>query len=193
MASISLRTWNTTRVAELDEIENAHTQVGGIQRGRRFATQQINHAYAMLLSSQFQGFCRDLHSEAVDHIVRSITNNHQVRAILRAEFTLHRKLDKGNPTLGNIGADFNRLGVRFRDRVRAQSGMNERRIAHLEDLNKWRNAIAHQDFEPNELGGTITLQLAKIRRWRIACQHLANTFDKVIGDHIFQLSQKRPW
>ena len=39
----------------------------------------------MLLSSQFQGFCRDLHSEGVDHIVRSVTPL-QLRAVLRAEF-----------------------------------------------------------------------------------------------------------
>ena len=112
MPSNSLQRWNTTRVQELDQIANAHLQVGGGARGRRYATQQINHAYTMLLSSQFQGFCRDLHSEAVDHIARSVTPI-PLRAVLRAEFTLHRKLDRGNPNPGNIGSDFNRLGLRF--------------------------------------------------------------------------------
>ena len=28
-----------------------------------------HHAYAMLISSQFQGFCRDFHSECVDYAV----------------------------------------------------------------------------------------------------------------------------
>lgn len=111
MPSNSLQNWNTTRVSELNEIRSAHQRIGGGRRGRRYATQQINHAYTMLLSSQFQGFCRDLHSEAVDHIVRSVAPA-AVQSVLRAEFTLHRKLDRGNPNPGNIGSDFNRLGLR---------------------------------------------------------------------------------
>ena len=69
MSSRSLIRWNAERREALDEIENAHAMVGGTERGRRYATQQINYAYVTLLSSHFQGFCRDLHSECVDHIV----------------------------------------------------------------------------------------------------------------------------
>lgn len=192
MASTSLTSWNTTRSDELDEIETAHQLIGGSGRGRRYATQQINHAYTMLLSSQFQGFCRDLHSEAVDHIARSVTPN-SLRVVLRAEFTLHRKLDRGNPNPGNIGSDFNRLGLAFWDQVRALSRWNNRRIAQIEDLNAWRNAIAHQDFDPIALGGTITLQLARVRRWRQTCSQLASHFDRIIGSHISQIIGTRPW
>ena len=64
MPSLSLNYWNTNRVPELDAIENAHSRVGGVLRGRRYTTAQINHAYTMLISSQFQGYCRDLHSES---------------------------------------------------------------------------------------------------------------------------------
>lgn len=192
MPSNSLHKWNTTRIHELNEIEHAHLRVGGGERGRRYATQQINHAYTMLLSSQFQGFCRDLHSEAVDHIVRSVTPL-SLRVVLRAEFTLHRKLDRGNPNPANIGSDFNRLGLKFLDQIRAESRRNNGRIGHLEDLNSWRNAIAHQDFDPAHLGGTITLRLATVRQWRQACEQLANAFDSVIGDHVAQIVGKRPW
>lgn len=52
----------------LGEIAAAHTAVGGQGSGRRYATQEINHAYAVLLSSQFQRFCRDLHTEAAAHV-----------------------------------------------------------------------------------------------------------------------------
>jgi hypothetical protein len=34
--------WNGERSAALDEIEDAHAVVGGTERGRRYATQQIN-------------------------------------------------------------------------------------------------------------------------------------------------------
>ena len=72
MPSVSLQTWKTVRQAALDELEAAHTSVGGTRRGRRYATQQINQAYAVLLSSQFQGFCRDLHSECADYLVQTV-------------------------------------------------------------------------------------------------------------------------
>jgi hypothetical protein len=62
MPSRSFELWNTDRRQALDQIAAAHAAVGGVGPGRRYATQQINQAYATLLSSQFQGFCRDLHS-----------------------------------------------------------------------------------------------------------------------------------
>jgi hypothetical protein len=69
MPSISWQTWSTSRTADLDEIENAHRSVVGTGRDRRVATQQINQAYAVLLSSQFQAFCRDLHTEGAKALV----------------------------------------------------------------------------------------------------------------------------
>lgn len=73
MPSLSFQKWDTLRRGELGQIENAHSRVGDTTRGRRYATQQINHSYAVLLSSQFQGFCRDLHSECVDYIAEAVT------------------------------------------------------------------------------------------------------------------------
>ena len=60
MHSTSLQQWETVRASELDEIADAHAAVGGTKRGRRYTTQQINRAFAVLLASQFQGFCRNL-------------------------------------------------------------------------------------------------------------------------------------
>jgi len=177
---------------ELDEIENAHRSVGGGGRGRRYATHQINHAYAMLLSSQFQGFCRDLHSECVDHIVR-VVNPTGLQTVLRAEFTLHRKLDRGNPSPGNIGADFARHGTNFWDEVQTHNRRNPLRMKHLEDLNNWRNAIAHQDFDPSKLGRIIVLRIRRIRTWRVACERLAISFDEILRQHIRRLIGTSPW
>lgn len=112
MPSVALQAWLTTRVVALDEIENAHRSVGGTGPGRRYATQQINQAYAVLLSSQFQGFCRDLHTECITVLVNSVTSV-AVQLILGRELTLDRKLDRGNANPGNIGADFGRLGISF--------------------------------------------------------------------------------
>ena len=68
MPSLSLQDWETDRKSALDEIENAHSSVGGTARGRHCVTQQIKQAYAALLFSQFQDCCCDLHSECVGYL-----------------------------------------------------------------------------------------------------------------------------
>jgi hypothetical protein len=192
MPSLSLQHWLTARAAALDEIESAHQLIGGTGPGRRYATQQINQAYAVLLASQFQGFCRDLHTECTDHLVRAVAPA-SLQPILRLEFELHRRLDVGNPNPGNIGADYNRLGLNFWGRVEAEHARNPSRKAALEALNAWRNAIAHQDFDPARLGGRTTLHLHEVRAWRSACDGLARSFDTVMGAHLRTATGAAPW
>src|SRR5437667_1587414 len=108
MPSTSLQDWSSVRAVRLDEIEAAHRSVGGTGPGRRFATQQINQAYAVLLAGQFQRFCRDLHSETVDHLTAIIP--HPVIAdLFRSRMTEGRKLDRMNANASNIGSDFGRF------------------------------------------------------------------------------------
>ncbi len=192
MPSDSLRSWQTTRAAEVDEVEQAHHTVGGTDPGRRYATQQINRAYAMLLSSHFQGFCRDLHSECADHVIKAV-GAPTLSNTLRAQFNWGRLLDKGNPNPGNIGADFNRFGIRFWDLVYARSTLNERRRVLLGDLNEWRNAIAHQDFDPARLGGRTNLHLGDVQGWRRALNRLALDFDEVMRAHLQADLGASPW
>src|SRR5947199_9125103 len=108
MPSNSLLRWGGERAAALDEIEAAHAQVGGTERGRRYATQQINRAYAVLLSSEFQGFGRDLYSECVDHLVVSAPVH--LQALMRAQFLWGQPFSRSNPQAGAIGSDFGRPG-----------------------------------------------------------------------------------
>jgi hypothetical protein len=190
--SKSFEVWRTIRANALDEIISAHQAVGGTGPGRRFATQQINHAYAMLLSSQFQGFCRDLHTECIWHLVRTVTPA-SLAGILDVEFNWGRKLDKGNPNPGNIGADFNRLGIQFWDEVVKLDPKNTARKAALELLNEWRNAIAHQDFDPVKLGGSSTLHFARVNSWRRSCHELANAFDEVMRQRLTRIVGTSPW
>lgn len=190
MPSVALRTWLTARAESLDEVEDAHEAVGGAGRGRRFATLQINHAYVMLVSSQFQGFCRDLHSESVAFLVANTTPT-SIQQILRTALTQGRKLDQGNPNPGNIGSDFAHLGMSFWDSVAAVDGRKRARQAHLELLNTWRNAIAHQDW--TKVGGSPALRLAKVKAWRAACDGLASSFDAALKKHLTALVGAAPW
>lgn len=172
-------------------MEHAHLQVGGEGPGRRYATQQLNHAYAMLLSSHFQGFCRGLHSEAVDFLVDQVTPvaGSVLPVIVRQNLVWARKLDRGNPNPGHLGSDFGRLGISFWAQVEGLAARNTVRKGLLEDLCQWRNAIAHQDFS----GRGPRLQLQRVKRWRRACDGLAKAFDKVVGNELRRIVGSRPW
>jgi hypothetical protein len=62
----------------------------------------------------------------------------------------------------------------------------------LETLNTWRNAIAHQKFDPAILGNK-TLGLADVRRWRSACKGLARVYDRVMREYIRSVTGVAPW
>jgi hypothetical protein len=191
MPSRALTTWRSSCADALDEIEAAHAAVGGQGPGRRYATQQINQAYAVLLSSQFQRFCRDLHSEIAGFLAARVTDG-KIRRILYAELTRGRKLDAGNPNPGNIGSDFERFELDLWPKVQATPRNNVRK-KHLETLNAWRNAIAHQDFNPAKLGGRTELRLQDVRVWRTACSGLAVEFDRAAFSHLTTISGSPPW
>jgi hypothetical protein len=192
MPSRSLLFWRARSAQALDEIEAAHRAVGGSGRGRRYATQQINQAYAVMLSSQFQRFCRDLQSEAVDVLATTISVP-EVLDVFRLQLTTGRKLDSGNPNPANIGSDFGRLGIDFWPEVLASDSRNASRRLSLEALNRWRNAIAHQDFSTLSLAGRTELRLAEVRHWRAGCNALAQEFDAVVGHHLATIHGVAPW
>jgi hypothetical protein len=191
--SAAFQDWSTVRAASLDEVEHAHRSVGGMGPGRRYLTQQINQAYAVLLSSHFQAFCRDLHTECVNFLVAPAPS-WDLRDMYRSGLVFNRRLDRGNPNPGNIGADFNRLDLPFWAEVDAHRPPNPSRRALLEELNEWRNAIAHQDFAPAMLrGGRAALQLAQVQGWRKACDGLVQSFDDVMHAHIKVKTGTAPW
>jgi len=191
MPSNAYHCWSVPRAAVLDEIESVHANVGGTGRGRRYATQQLNRAFAVLLSSEFQGFCRDLHSECADCVVA--TAPMQIRAMIRHQFQWSRSLDRGNPQAGSIGSDFGRFGLQFWVEVYSLHMQNERRRELLDELMSWRNAIAHNDFDPLIFGQDPVLQLVQVRAWRSALNGLCIAFDTVICDFLTKTLGGSPW
>lgn len=193
MPSNSLKLWQAYRLRALDQIAAAHAAVGGAGPGRRFATQQINQAYVTALSSQFQGFCRDLHSEAVDYLCGPPGTGDARMDMLRLRLTTGRKLDAGNPNPGNLGSDFGFFNFDLWAALKARDPKNGEHQKALEMLNKWRNAIAHQDFDPAKLGGRVTVRLADVRRWRRTCEELAAEMDPAVGSHVGTILGANPW
>jgi hypothetical protein len=191
MPSASHARWASSGTVALNEIEAAQRSVGGPKPGRRYATQQINHAYAVLLLSQFQRFCRDLHTESIDFFIPANVS-HDWRNLLLSNLKHGRKLDSGNPNPGNIGADFNRFGIVFWKNVQSLNPVNKRHQDSLETLSLWRNAIAHQDFSDPKLN-TSSLRLQQVQLWRRACGSLATAFDRVMFDQIQAVTGLVPW
>jgi hypothetical protein len=168
-----------------------HGAVGGHGPGRRYATEQVNNAYAVLLSSQFQKFCRDLHSQAADYVANLTPAS--IRNVVLARFTEGRKLDTGNPNPGNLGSDFNRFGFRFWDEISSADARNTNRQEKLQELNLWRNAIGHHDFSNPDLAGRTAVRLKEVDDWRRACGGLATQFDLVLMRHLRTMSGVAPW
>lgn len=192
MHSRSLRTWQVDGRRALDEIESAHRAVRGTGRDRRFAAQQINQAYVLLLSSWFQAFCRDLHTECIEHLVRNLQPS-AVQGFVRRRFMEGRKLDTGNPNAGNIGSDFDRFGIKFWPVLGVRSRHTEPRRLRLTAMNRWRNAVAHQDFTSSDLGTRRHLRLTEIRLWRTACNTLAVDFERAMHDYLKDVTGTDPW
>ncbi|HEX8832446.1 MAG TPA: hypothetical protein VF705_14825 [Longimicrobium sp.] len=163
----------------LDEFEAAHALVGGTPAARRFARQQIAQAYVVLLCSQFQRFCRELHIEATESLTH-LASHDPIAAILRRLLSTGKRLDIGNPNSATLGADFGRLGMDFWGVLRQRDPRNNDRKAELDVLMSWRNAIAHQDFRNAALGGAEEVDIRQVRRWRRACERLAVEFDAAI-------------
>jgi len=193
MPSNSYREWLSKRARALDEIEAAHASVGGTGPGRRYATQQINQAYALLIASQFQGFCRDLHTESVTGLMAYIKPPPFVRHLVQAGFTKGRQLDTKNAQPGSLGADFGLLGIKLWDEVDKHDARNKHRREELGRLNRWRNAIAHQSFDEVSPGAEPNLTLQQVRRWRSVCRRLARSFDEVMRVYLESLTGGTPW
>jgi hypothetical protein len=116
--------------------------------------------------------------------------------MMQRQLTVGRKLDAGNPNPGNLGSDFGRLlptAGKFWLMVLGNpaSAVIKERQEKLEELNKWRNAIAHQDW--SEVGNSSKLRLQTVQGWRSACNMLARRFDAVMRAHLKSMTGKAPW
>jgi hypothetical protein len=57
-------TWASARTDRIKRLRAAHQTLGGTGPGRRWVTDELNHALILRLASEFQGFARDLHDES---------------------------------------------------------------------------------------------------------------------------------
>lgn len=189
-----MQIWRTTRSEALDKLEATHREIRVNHTGRPYNAEHMNHAFALALAAQFQGFCRDLHSECSDHLMQSLRHlnvRQDVVDVLSERMVAGRKLDNKNANPSSIGSDFGFFGFKFIQEVKDHNQRNEGRLKKLEQLNTWRNAIAHADFADERVAGYLTI--AKVRQWRNACNHLASQFDSVMRIKLNSLTGNEPW
>lgn len=187
MPSASLTHWTADRLPRLGDLDGqSAASFAAVPPNPRLADENLR-GYAVHLSAHFQGFCRDLYTEAADVVVSKVRMS--LREVFWAQFDAGRRLDHGNPTLANLEADFNRFGLQLRPALHADPA-NALRLNHLALLNTWRNIAAHQAAPPPGLG---PLTLPALRAWRGSADGLATALDRIVYNRLRTLLRRPPW
>jgi hypothetical protein len=190
MPSRALQQWRTTQRAELDRLEAA------VRSSERALRRQLVDAYILLLAGHFQLYCRRLHEEAVDIAVGSVQPA-GAGAVMRSLLLDHRQLDRRNAHPAVLVADFEWLTTNLWADLVQQDPGNDRRRRLLDQLNVWRNAIAHQAFSATggnaarAAGTARTLHWARL--WRTNCSALAQQMDKLVRVGLTNQFGVEPW
>ncbi|MDO3649905.1 hypothetical protein [Nocardia mangyaensis] len=183
--SPALIKWNGDRAAALDSMVAVHGKVVDGKVGRQYATGHLNRALFVVLASEFQGYCRDLHDEAAWVMTDGLEPPGDPRIpILRAALVRGRKLDGGNAQPSSIGSDFSSIGMDFWPAVEAMYPTKRAQWrAFLENMNRTRNAIAHRD--DNKLADTQEpITLATFKKWRVTLKGFVAGMDKVVEAYL---------
>lgn len=190
MTSIALERWRTARAERLDELVDAHRLVRRSGPGHRRRCEQITRAYLLAVAAQFQGYCRDVHTEAMLAVV-AVAQPARVASQLRVLIGKGRRLGSRNATPGALADDFDRLGLDLWSEMARRDRRTGERRRRLEQLNGWRNALAHENADRLQRMGTLTI--ADVARARITCSAIAATMDRVVADHVVRFTGRRPW
>jgi hypothetical protein len=192
MPSDALLAWQTVRMPRLQAVEDDCLHLESLHAANPSRAQEYIRSYAVLLSAEFQGFCRELYDECAEKLVESVTPA-SLQAVLRSQFGYRRSLRAGNPNSETLKADFNRFQFEFWATVLAADATHAARKGKLEELAAWRNAIAHYDYDLANLGGSMTLTISQVHDWGLACDGLAAVFDSVLRDFLHRTTGVAPW
>jgi hypothetical protein len=185
--SASLVRWQTDRMPSLKEFDvQCATSLALAPPNPRLAEENLR-GYVVVLSAHFQGFARDLHSEAAQVIASKVRPS--LQALIQTHFSAHRALDHGNPNVENIAKDFDRFGLNLKVEL-ATDPANALRLQHLTAMNKWRNVAAHHS---TKLPPGIPLTLASVQTWRVACDELTATLDAILYNKLQRTLRRKPW
>ncbi|HVS36250.1 MAG TPA: hypothetical protein VMS17_11835 [Gemmataceae bacterium] len=186
MPSASLLRWQNDRRARLAEMDAHCAAAAALAPPRPLLAEEGLRAYAMLLSGHFQGFCRDLYTESSQIIVAQVAAH--LQGAVQMQFSAELKINSSNPTVETIRKDFERFGFTLDFHADQANGP---RVTHLGEMNKWRNAIAHQ--RPTAPPGVPPLTLAGVQAWRVSCDGLAAWLDGILYNELRRILGVAPW
>lgn len=185
MPSASLLYWQNERMSRLQQVDlQCAASLATVPPNAHLIDENLR-GYVVLLSAHFQGFCRDLCTEAAVVIASKVRPSLQV--LIQNQFTTHRKLDHGNPTHDHLKEDFKRFGLALDLRV---DPVNRPRLDDLSVLNKWRNVAAHQG---TTVRTGIPLDLPSLRTWRTSCDGLVSSLDDILYNQLRKILRRNPW
>ena len=160
-------------------------------------TEELNHALILRLASEFQGFARDLHDEAVAAVaLYLVPGQPRLQDVVALPYRAGRRLDRGNAEPSGLREDFNMFGVELWTEIGLRHPMRGQQWREgLARLNQARNGVAHDD--PGKVTSVALAgwppTLRSVRRWRGALDCLAGAMDDVLGRHLFGLYGTAPW
>ena len=186
MPSASLLHWQNDRMPRLAAMDAHCVAAAALAPPNPHLAEESLRSYVMLLSGHFQGFCRDLYTECSQVLVLSLAAG--VQATVQSQFSAELKLNSFNPTVDTIRKDFERFG--FTLDFDAEPA-NSPRVTHLGQLNKWRNAIAHQ--KASAPTGVPPLTLPAVQAWRVSCDGLATWLDSIMYNEMQRILGAAPW
>ena len=169
--------------------------VTGTERGRRWDSEYVNCAVITRLLAEFQGFSRDLLTDAVDHVVDQFHAPPALVGMLRGAFVSTSALSKGNPTWTALTTDFGQLGLSLKSAVDLRYAVNGPRWRTRLDAALYaRNAIAHADDDKLIVcRARHDLTMRRAREWRRSLNGLCAGLDAVVGTHLTQMTGVAPW
>lgn len=185
MPSASLTNWRNARMPSIREIDaQCAASLGLVPPNPRLAEENLR-GYIVLLSAHFQGFCRDLYTEAAQVVASKIRVT--LRLLIQSQFTTYSALEHGNPNLHNLKKDFGRFGSPLN--LATADPANPLRLQHLSELNDWRNIAAHHGTVP-PAGLPV---IADLRSWWTSCDGLAASLDSIMYNQLRRLLRRGPW
>lgn len=162
---------------------------------------QERHADEMLivrLATEFQGYARDLHDEAIAFLAITATSGNQsLASVLRVGMAGDRALNKGNANKDALAKDFARIGMIFWPALEVQARQFVPQWkADLGQITEMRNAIVHGNraqLLKLQRGG-LTFNRSLVQRWQGSIDQLAATMDDVVGSYLGALlGVPQPW
>lgn len=190
MPSWSLREWQGSRAAVLAAYEAECVAMLSRQPPDPALAETIIRGGVVLLSANFQGYCRDLYTECALAVLASVIPG-PVQAMFIRQCMARRELDGSNARYENVRSDFERFGLDLPTELKARAPLIAAIVTDLGHLNQWRNHVAHDNPTPPAHGGPLTL--AVVQAWRASCETFAVTLDAVMYDHLKVLMGNAPW